>query len=242
MPVTVYFVSPTHQSLVPAVRSVAPPATLTEVLDVLLAGPTTVELPTRRSPPPSAASVRVRSAAVSGDVATVDFNSAFGQISGTQQVLAVAQVVYTVTSQLGTTLGVQFEIAGTPVPVPTASGAQVSGPVHLLDYVTLAPTTGSGPSGAAAAAAITTTTVAPGTTTHRGAGDHDLDRAPGGSEGPPNRPSAGAGLLPGHPGGPRPEVLEVVEGAGLVQEDVDDEVPVVHEDPGPVLQSFHARR
>ncbi len=157
VPVTVYFVGPTRQSLVPSARSVAPPETLTEVLDVLLAGPTTLEA-ARRVTTALSSNVRVRSATVSGTIATINFNTAFEEISGTAQVLAVAQVVYTVTGQLGTEVGVQFAIDGTPVPVPTATGAEVTGPVHLLDYVALAPASSSRPTAAAPGATTTTTT------------------------------------------------------------------------------------
>ena len=70
----------------------------------------------------------------SADVVTVDFNTAFGLISGTQEVQAVAQVVFTVTKQVGRQIGVQFEIEGVPTDVPTATGAEVAGPVSYDKY------------------------------------------------------------------------------------------------------------
>jgi len=166
VPVTVFFVSSNRQYLVASPRSVAPPGTLTAVLDVLLAGPSAIDSEngvTTALP----VGVHLLDVAVSGGVATVNFNLAFGQISGTQQVLAVAQVVYTVTSQLGPNAGVQFEIAGTAIPVPIASGAQASGPVHLLQYLSLAPQPPPpNPASTVAAGSATTTTT---TTTTAGA-------------------------------------------------------------------------
>lgn len=162
VPVTVYFVGPSQQYLVPAQRSVATSATLTTVLEALLAGPTPVEAG-KGIKTAFGSGVKLLKAKVTPDVdpdvATVDFNQAFGQISGTQLVLAVAQVVYTVAAEIDQDIGVQFEIAGQPKEVPTATGAQVPGPVHLLQYVTLTPR--ATPAGAAATTP-TTTTAAPG--------------------------------------------------------------------------------
>jgi len=138
VPVTVYLVASTRQVLVAAGRSVAPPGTLTSVLDALLGGPTAIESD-RNITTALPSGVHLLAATVNAGTATVDFNRAFGQISGTQQVLAVAQVVYTVTGQLGPDIGVQFDITGSPTAVPIGSGAQVSGPVHLLEYLKLAP-------------------------------------------------------------------------------------------------------
>jgi spore germination protein GerM len=47
-------------------------------------------------------------------------------------------VVFTVTQQAGVT-GVLFQIAGKPTDVPTASGAQVPGPVDRSSYQPQAP-------------------------------------------------------------------------------------------------------
>ena len=71
-------------------------------------------------------------------VATVHFSTDPVQVVGPDQTLAIAQVVYTVTQQPGVT-GVTFEIAGKPVEVPTAAGAQVPGPVGRADYLPQSP-------------------------------------------------------------------------------------------------------
>ncbi len=132
----IFLVAPTGH-LVGAAREVAVPATLTQVLDALLAGPTATE---------SAAGIQsylsgtgvVVAVTQSGGVATVHFSVNPIQVVGPDQTQAVAQVVYTVTQQPGVT-GVTFAIGGKPVEVPTAAGAQVAGPVTRADYLPQAP-------------------------------------------------------------------------------------------------------
>jgi spore germination protein GerM len=75
-----------------------------------------------------------------GGVATVRFSADPIQVVGPDQTMAIAQVVYTVTQQPDIT-GVDFEIAGKAVEVPTAAGVQVPGPVGRSDYVPQAPLT-----------------------------------------------------------------------------------------------------
>ena len=122
-------------------RFVAPPASLTAVLGTLMLGPTTAE---RGGGIYSALTTNVKvlsAAGARGAVATVNLNTAFGQISGLLEVLAVAQIVYTVAVQLGTTGGVLFAINGVPTEVPDGTGALVPGPVHVSQYASLGPTT-----------------------------------------------------------------------------------------------------
>ncbi len=143
VPVTVYFVAPTQETLVTAARAVPTDNTLRTVLHALFAGPTTVErtrgVRTAIGSDVRLLKVRPERPGPGTTAVTLDFNQAFGQISGTQQVLAVAQVVYTTTAYLGTGIGVQFEIDGVATDVPTATGAQVAGPVHRTRYAPLAP-------------------------------------------------------------------------------------------------------
>ena len=68
-------------------------------------------------------------------VVTVNFNQAFGQITGSFTELAVAQVVATLVAQTGPNFGVVFEIDNQAISVPVASGAQVAGPVYLLQFL-----------------------------------------------------------------------------------------------------------
>ena len=140
---TVYFVAPTQQYLITSQRTVPTTDTLRTVLHALFGGPTTVEKTygVRTAISSSVSLLRVKPSSPKSTTTTVtlDFNRAFGQISGTQQVLAVAQVVYTVTGYLGPTFGVQFEIEGVPTDVPTDTGAQVSGPVHRTEVLRPSP-------------------------------------------------------------------------------------------------------
>ena len=78
-------------------------------------------------------------ATVADGIATVDFFSANPvQVVGPDQTLAIAQVVFTATEQPGVT-GVIFKIDNRPIEVPTASGAQVPGPVSRSSYQPQAP-------------------------------------------------------------------------------------------------------
>jgi len=132
----IFLVAPSGH-LVPATREVAVPASLTQVVDALLAGPTATESAAGIQSFLSRTGVQVTLAA-SGGVATVHFTTDPIQVVGPDQTLAIAQVVYTVTQQPGVT-GVDFAIAGKAIEVPTAAGAQVPGPVNRADYTSLAP-------------------------------------------------------------------------------------------------------
>jgi len=156
VPVTVFFVSQPDEHLVPAQRAVPTSFSLRTVVDALLTGPTTVErtegFHSALSPGVKLLRTKPARPTPSASIVTLDFNQAFGQISGTQQVLAVAQIVYTVTAELGTGVGVQFQIDGTDIDVPTDTGAESSGPVLRKQYQSVAPlptttSTSPGPSG-----------------------------------------------------------------------------------------------
>jgi spore germination protein GerM len=133
----IYLVAPS-QTLIPVTRDVPIPAGLEDVLRALLDGPTTAE---------SAAGIQtflstghdLLGVTQSGGVATVDFSVNPIQVVGPDQTLGIAQVVYTLTQQPGVT-GVAFEIAGQPIEVPVATGAQAAGPVNRADYGPQAPT------------------------------------------------------------------------------------------------------
>ena len=132
----IYLVAPDGH-LVAVTREVAVPASLTQVLGALLAGPTATESASGILSYLGDTGVQVTTDAASG-VATVHFATDPIQVVGPDQTLAIAQVVYTVTQQPGIT-GVSFEIGGTPIEVPTAAGAQVPGPVGRADYAPQAP-------------------------------------------------------------------------------------------------------
>jgi len=136
VPEQIFLVAPDGH-LVAATREVAVPATLTQVLEALLAGPTSTESAAGVQSFLNGSGVDVTTTQA-GPVATVHFSANPVQVVGPDQTLAIAQVVYTVTQQAGLT-GVTFEIGGKPVEVPTAAGAQVPGPVGRADYLPQAP-------------------------------------------------------------------------------------------------------
>ncbi|HEX3564722.1 MAG TPA: GerMN domain-containing protein [Acidimicrobiales bacterium] len=132
--------------LTPVYRIVAPPANLTQIVNLLLLGPTDRELTagtqsfltgtTTQSGSNNGALVTV-----ANGVATVDFATNPVQVVGANQILAIAQVVFTVTQQPNVT-GVLFEIADQPIEVPIGpNGALVPGPVTRLQYPAQAPVT-----------------------------------------------------------------------------------------------------
>jgi spore germination protein GerM len=133
---TIYLVG-TDQHVTPATRIVSPPANLTQTLGALMEGPTAAESAAGLQSFLSGERSNV-SASTTAGVATVDFTTNPAAVVGPDQVLAIAQVVFTATEQPGVT-GVLFQIAGKPIEVPTSSGAQVAGPVTRADYATVAP-------------------------------------------------------------------------------------------------------
>jgi hypothetical protein len=136
VPVKIFLLGPGGE-LVPRNRVVLVPAPLTSIITSMLAGPDgaesaaglTTDIPN---------DVVVLSAVTQGTVVTVNFNDAFGEITGSATELAVAQVVATVVTQSGLGTGVLFEIDGDAISVPIASGAQVPGPVYLWQIITRA--------------------------------------------------------------------------------------------------------
>jgi hypothetical protein len=132
----IFLVAP-NGHLVAANREVAVPATLSQLLGALLAGPTATETAAGIQSYLGGTNVSVSATQANG-VATVHFHTNPIQVVGPDQTLAIAQVVYTATQQAGVT-GVTFAIDGKPIEVPTAAGAQVPGPVGRADYAPEAP-------------------------------------------------------------------------------------------------------
>lgn len=148
VPFQAYFVNaaaPT-QLVQPVTRCMPSPGSLRDVLEALLKGPLPSEQANNDLVSDLGSSVQVLDTSVTtslagGTVATIDFNPAFVEISGPQQVLAVAQVVFTVAYAPifnNPNVGVAFEAEGYPVEVPTGTGALVTGPVRASQYQTLA--------------------------------------------------------------------------------------------------------
>jgi hypothetical protein len=132
----IFLVAPS-QHVVAVSRVVAIPATMSEILGALLDGPTASETSSGYQSFLTGTRTQV-SATVTGGTATVNFTANPAQLVGPNQILAIAQVVFTAFAQPGVT-GVVFQIAGQAVAVPTSGGAQVLGPVNPLYYLPQAP-------------------------------------------------------------------------------------------------------
>ena len=130
----VFFVR--DQRLVAVARSVAP-ADVEAAVRVLLEGPTDAEAAGGlRSAVP--VGTRLRSAAVEGGTATVDLSGSFADVSGENQVPAVAQLVFTATGVVGVER-VTVAVDGTVIDVPRSDGTLTPAPLTRDDFVTLAP-------------------------------------------------------------------------------------------------------
>ena len=146
LPVTVFFIAK-GAYVVPAPRYVKPPASVATAVDTLLAGPTTHELYSEGLTTALSPSIKLlhttRRTTHTGTVEIIDFTTHFGSLSGTQEVLGVAQVVFTVSETVQPNIGVLFEIDTIPIPVPIASGGGGldGSPVHQSDYASLRPAT-----------------------------------------------------------------------------------------------------
>jgi spore germination protein GerM len=138
--VDVYFVTRTGH-LGPVDRVVPRVSELATAIRSLLAGPTAPE-EAEGITTVLGADIVLQSTSVTSKkkIVTLDFNADFGTLSGPQEVLGVAQVVYTVTS-VSPGAGVTFEIDDVPIEVPVETGVAVTTPVHEAQYLALRTTT-----------------------------------------------------------------------------------------------------
>jgi spore germination protein GerM len=134
--VKIFLLGPTAQ-LVPEDRVVQTPALLVSVLTSLAAGPISSESAAQISTaiPNNVIALSAVPDPTQAHVVVVNFNNAFGEITGGSTEQAVSQVVATVAAQNGEGTGVIFEINGQRTSVPIANGVQVPGPVYLLQFV-----------------------------------------------------------------------------------------------------------
>jgi spore germination protein GerM len=124
------------ERLVAVERSTSPDATLADLLEQVVAGPTETERAlgiTTVIPAGSVAAVDQR-----GGVAQVDLTAGFGDVRTDEQLLALGQIVYTLTEQPGIG-GVAFSLEGEPVGVPLPDGSTQDGPVSRDDLASVAP-------------------------------------------------------------------------------------------------------
>ncbi len=133
--VEVYFVR--GDKLAPVTREVSGPVSLTAVLDQVVAGPAPGEALTgmRSAITPGA---RIRRARLSEGLASVDLSEPFGDVQGTDQIAAVAQIVFSCTALPGVER-VQFQLEGRPVEVPAGDGTLTARPLTRADFVGLGP-------------------------------------------------------------------------------------------------------
>lgn len=130
-----YFVR--DDRLATALRRVVDDHDPAEVVRLLLAGPTRQEV-ARKLTSDVPEGTRLISLDVSGDVATVDLSEEFGTAGGSEQVLAVAQIVYTLTAS-DRIDAVRFAIDGKVIEVPDGSGSLAKAPRSRADYPQVAP-------------------------------------------------------------------------------------------------------
>lgn len=133
--VVLYFVR--DGRLVPTTRRLPMSPTPGRVLATLREGPTSAEVSVGvRSALPTRSAVRRISLA--GGTATVDLARRFTTLSSADQLLALAQIVYTLTDRPG--IGqVRFTLQGESTEVPRANGSLTSARVSRDDYAELAP-------------------------------------------------------------------------------------------------------
>lgn len=141
--IQVYFVA--GDRLVARTRLVPSPGSLPEAVADLLAGPTPAEslagIRTSINPGTELLSERV-----SKDRVVLDLSLAFTNTGGPDQILSIAQLVYTATGVPGIDT-VSFELQGQPVAIPLADGTLVATPVNRSDYARLVVSTpATGPS------------------------------------------------------------------------------------------------
>lgn len=101
---------------------------------LLFRGPTPAEEQSglRSAIPPSAV---VRDVAVTGRSAVVDVSQPFAAVGGEEEILAVAQIVLTLTTDLVDVVAIELD--GTPVAVPLPDGVLATAPVGFADYAEL---------------------------------------------------------------------------------------------------------
>ena len=125
------------ERLAPVQRELPAPVSVDTILEALAAGPTTteVQLGLRTA---LLASGLMKSGGVSGGIATIDLGQPFTEIAGRDQIVALAQIVSTVTGLPGVGR-VRFTLDGQPVGILRGDGAVTTDTVSRDDYATLAP-------------------------------------------------------------------------------------------------------
>ncbi|MGH9038659.1 MAG: GerMN domain-containing protein [Acidimicrobiia bacterium] len=125
------------ERLAQAQREVPAPASGESVIEALSRGPTRSEAALGLRSALVGSDV-LRSIGISGGIASVDLGTGFTDIVGRDQIMALAQIVSTVTGLPGVGR-VSFTLEGVPVGVPRGDGAVTTESVSRDDYALLAP-------------------------------------------------------------------------------------------------------
>jgi spore germination protein GerM len=129
------------ERLAPVQRELPAPVSVESVLETLAAGPTATEVQLGLRTAlltPGTAALLMRSGGVSGGIATIDLGQTFTEIAGRDQIVALAQIVSTVTGLPGVGRA-RFTLDGQPVGILRGDGAVTTETVSRDDYATLAP-------------------------------------------------------------------------------------------------------
>ena len=134
-PLDVYWIAGSSFRPIRPIRRSSVAATLESAIDALRNGPLFSDTQAGlRSAIPS--SDMIESATVQSGTATINLAPSFLTLPGTEQILAIAQIVYTVTNLPGTGL-VEFRLGDRPLSVPTSDGQPSRGALSRDDYVDL---------------------------------------------------------------------------------------------------------
>jgi hypothetical protein len=126
-----------NDRLVAVPRRLPGPASLSMLLAALRRGPTSEEVSVGvRSAIPRRGALR--SVSLAGGTATVDLAPGFATLSSADQLVALAQIVYTLTARPGVGQ-IRFTLDGESTEVPRANGSLTAGRVSRDDYAVLAP-------------------------------------------------------------------------------------------------------
>jgi spore germination protein GerM len=125
------------ERLAPVQRELPAPVSVDTILEALPAGPTTTEVQLGLRTALLAPGL-MHSGGVSGGIATIDLGQPFTEIAGRDQIVALAQIVSTVTGLPGVGR-VRFTLDGQPVGILRGDGAVTTETVSRDDYATLAP-------------------------------------------------------------------------------------------------------
>jgi spore germination protein GerM len=133
-PISVYLVVDEDAPvLAPVDRRVPAPVDLSERLLALVEGPTEAERQAGLTTAIPADVDVIESVSVNGGIAEVELDAEFGSIPAEDQVIAIAQVVYTLTAAPGVGR-VSFLVDGEPVDVPRGDGTLTSDSVSRDAY------------------------------------------------------------------------------------------------------------